>query len=468
MSSKLTIRCPGGFFRDRSGNAVIMFGLAAVPFFGILGIATDYGLALADKAKLDGAADAASLAAIRVGQSDIQGGSSRTTAMSDGSAQALKTFRANAGSLAFGTVPKPIITWVTGSSGQTLKASVTYSMTMTNTFSKIIGIPTTTLSGTSVSTLAMPSYINYYIVTDISQSMGVGATTADMTNLYNRVIQYKNYDTLSNAINGIGCVFGCHVKTTTGYPQIDTNENLAHLPQYGAYINLRIDAAKSAIQTMINDAIVAGQQPQPNIIKIGIYTMQQDPTTFNSYIVPVVDPPASSSNFSAMAAPGGAISTIDLGNNTGGGIGDTSFTNSLNTFSNNNLPTQGDGSSASAALNYVFLITDGLSDTPGCLPTGHCTGALSSSLCSQLKTNATVGVIYTTYNPIFYNQNNQSPPYNTNYNLTVAPYVNQIPLNLQACSSGARYYYEASDGPAITKGIEALFNSSAMQARLSQ
>ena len=171
------------FATSDKGNAALMFGLMIIPFLGILGFAADYGLALSDKSKLDGAADAAALAAVKAAQYIIQNqGGTRAAAISAGNAQAASAFAANAGTLSFATPPTPTVTWTAGqSSGQTLTMKLTYTMTMTNAFSKIIGVPTTKVGGTSIATVTMPSYINYYIITDISQSMGVGATAADMT-----------------------------------------------------------------------------------------------------------------------------------------------------------------------------------------------------------------------------------------------------------------------------------------------
>jgi Flp pilus assembly protein TadG len=451
------------FRHNWNGNAAMMFCLAAIPFFGILGFATDYGLALADKAKLDGATDAASLAAIRVAQSAIQSGASRASAMAAGSAQALTTFRANAGSLAFGTAPTPTFQWTSGASGQTLAFKASYSMTMTNALSRIIGYKTTTVAGNAAATLTMPTYINYYFLVDISQSMGVGATPADMQTLYDRVIKYNNFDNAGSKAANVGCVFGCHVPEA--YQSI-SNETLAHDTTYGATpVVLRIDSAKAAIQAVLTDAQAANTAAGANLVQIAVYTMQQDPQTANSYIQKVSDP--LSSNFTSFVSPN--VDKMDLGNNNAGGTGDTGFSNSLNSFVTNYLSTQGDGSSPSSALNYVFLITDGLSDTPSPYCTsGHCTGAFDDSLCTPLKAKATVGAIYTTYNPIYY-KNNPSLGYDGNYAALAAPYVTNIPKNLQACTSDpTRWYYEASDGPGITTGMKKLFAGSSTLARLTQ
>jgi hypothetical protein len=269
-----------------------------------------------------------------------------------------------------------------------------------------------------------------------------------MSNLYNRVVAYNN-----GSGGEVGCVFGCHV--TTG-SQSYTNEYLAH--NVSPAITLRIDAAVAAIQDIIADAKAAAGTN--NNIKIGLYTIGDDPTT-GKELRTVASP---SYNYTSLAT---AAATIDLGNNTSGGIVDSDFSGELSQFYSI-LPANGSGASAASPMNYVFLITDGLIDTysTGCTST-HCTGAFNSSYCNNLKMRATVGVIYTTYLPI-YNQNNSANGYELNYSDLVEPYVTQIQPNLLSCASASSYFYEASDGPAITTGMEALFKQSQQSAILTQ
>ena len=112
----------------------------------------------------------------------------------------------------------------------------------------------------SQATATMPTYINYYILVDASQSMGIAATATDMQNLYNRVVKYG-----AGTGGEQGCVFGCHVPAykmcCSGSTQAVSNEVLAHSPKdvngnyiYGTPISLRIDSAISAIQNIINIA----------------------------------------------------------------------------------------------------------------------------------------------------------------------------------------------------------------------
>jgi hypothetical protein len=347
--------------------------------------------------------------------------------------------------LSVGNVSKNLTVVSNSSNGVT--ANISYSGSVPTLFSGIIGINSIPVTGTATATASPITYINYYIVVDISQSMGIGSTATDMQNLYNRVVSYNN-----GSGGETGCVFGCHVKAAG---QTYTNEYLAH--NVSPAITLRIDSAVSAIQSIISAAQAAAGTNQN--IKIGLYTMSDNPvsgTLLNTVSAP-------SSNYTSLTS---LAATIDLGNNVTGGDGDSDFVDQLSQF-NTILPANGSGASASSPLNYVFIVTDGLIDTPGSgCTSGHCTGAFSPSYCTNLKAKSTVGVIYTTYLPI-YNQNKSANGYETNYTSLVLPYVNNIAPNLENCATSSSYYFEASDGPAISTAMQSLFAATQQAARLT-
>lgn len=433
------------FRAERSGNVAIITALAALPMFGLMGFAIDYGVAMSDKAKLDAAADAASMAGLTTAQTVIKGGGSVASAFQQGKVQASAAFAANAGAVAFlsnltvtPNLQQPV--------AQTLTSSVSYAATVTNSFSRLIGIPQTPVKGLSSATLALTTYINYYIVVDNSQSMGIGATPQDMTNLYVR-------SSGLNLVNG-GCVFGCHV-TSPGDPY--SMEDVAHnmLPR----INLRIDSAAAAVQTVVAQA--QAQSGSSGAIKIGLYTMSGYPMS-GSRLTTVAAPTANFANLTAAA------STIDLGPNDGtAGFGDSDFIDSVTSF-NAILPSQGNGTSATSPINYVVIITDGVQDVPGggCWG-GHCTAAFPVNECYPLQAKANVGVINTVYNPI-YAGNNQAFGLDDRYTGMVKPIFPDVAPNLQACVSSPKLYFEATDGPAIASSLSQLFASTATAARFSQ
>jgi hypothetical protein len=307
-------------------------------------------------------------------------------------------------------------------------------------------LPTIPISGHAQATTTPLTFIRYFILIDISQSMGIGATPADMTNLYNRIAQYGQ-----GTGGEPGCVFGCHVPEAT---QNYSNEDYAHY--LSPYITLRIDSANTAVQSVIQTAIANENSTTPNI-SVGLYTM----SALSSPIVTQVFAPTTNlAQYQTVA--------VDLGNNTAGGLADSDFYDQITQFTNTYLPAQGTGASASSPLNYVFLVTDGLVDTQGSNCTsGHCTQAFQASYCNQLQAKATVGVIYTTYLPI-YNYNNSADGFEINYSQLVLPYVNQIPGNLQSCATSSNYYFQADNGSQLISYMQSLFATSLQTVRLTQ
>ncbi len=339
--------------------------------------------------------------------------------------------------------------------GTAVKSNVQATGVFKTSFLSLIGHPTISLNAISQTVDNTPTYINYYVIVDISQSMGIASTPADMANLYNRVAASGNgsgYET--------GCVFGCHVaapSTIHSGNQYFTNEQLAH--DISPKITLRIDSAVTALQGIISQAS-ASTNGYGNV-KIGLYTMSQDPVT--NVLVNTVSPPTA--DFNTLS---GLAGSIDLGNNNSAGFGDSDFTDQINTFSNM-IPANGTGGVGSP-LNYVFIVSDGLADS---CQNSHCDGAFSSALCNQLQAKSTVGVIYTTYVPI--TDQAGSPSYNPNitagegnYNRLVVPYLNSIPQNLQQCASSQNLYFQASQGPEIVSAMAQLFAETQKTARIAQ
>jgi Flp pilus assembly protein TadG len=432
-------------WRDKRGNVAIIVALC-LPFllYGAC-FAIDFANASYVKQRLNQAADTAVLAATSQSTATAFGGYPSALANGFLYARGLEVFSANSANLSVAVSPSLSVV-AYGTNG--VAATLTYSTSVASYFGGLLGYSSLPVNGVAKAAVNPLIYINYYIIVDISQSMGIGATATDMQTLYNRVVSYGN-----GSGGETGCVFGCHVKAPG---QTYTNEYLAH--SVSPKITLRIDSAIAAIQDIINAA--SSQAGSNQNIKIGIYTMSKDPVSGN--LVNTISAP--SYNFSNLLTLAG---TIDLGNNTSSGFGDSDFSNQLSTFSSV-VSANGTGASASSPLNYVFIITDGLTDTPNTACTsGHCTSAFASSFCSTLKTKATVGVIYTTYLPI-YNNNNSAYGFEVKYTQLAAPYVASIPGNLQTCAASTSYYYEASDGPSITTGMQALFASSMQTSHITQ
>lgn len=442
--------------RSNRGNFAVLFALSAPVLVLIVGLGLDYLQGLSFKSRWDTAADAAALTAVKSAQAYVTANAAnqdpqtlQSNAQAAGVAAGLKAFSANAGASASnGSVTPGIVMSVNGIK---YTATVTYSGSIASNFGGLVNVNNLSIAGTSVATAQTKTYINYYFIVDVSQSMGVGSTATDMQNLYNRTQAYGN----SGVDGEPGCVFGCHVVMPGN---TYTNEYLAH--NVSPAITLRIDAAKTAMQNVLADA--QQEVGDAGNLQFAIYTMQQDPGT--GVLLNQVS--GLSSSFGNLST---AVGGIALGNNTTAGLGDTNFTGSLTQFQNTvlSLASSGNGASPSTPINYVFIITDGVQDLPCNNWIGHCAAAFDPALCAPLQANATVGVIYTTYLPVYQN-NNPYDGYDSGYNALVLPIASQIAPNLQACATGPNWYYEATDGPALNAAMLRLFASTTAALALSQ
>jgi len=412
----------------------------------MVGAAIDYGYALNINQRLNEAADTAVLSALSPAIAQGAGSYAIAYANNNMESVAKNTFATNIAALSMSVTPTINITKKTSGNISTYTATLSYSTSVPTFFAGLVGMSSIPISGHAQATTTPLTYIRYYILVDISQSMGIAATTSDMAALYARIQQYGE-----GTATEPGCVFGCHVAESF---QNYSNEYYAH--DVSPYITLRIDSANTALDSIIQTAVADENSTTPNI-SIGLYTMSAYPS---ATVTQVFAPTTSLSQYENVA--------VDLGDNTSGGLGDSDLTDQITQFANTYLPAQGTGASASSPLNYVFLVTDGMIDTvdSSCFA-GHCTSALPSSYCNQLQAKATVGVIYTTYLPI-YNYNNSADGYEVAYNDLVLPYVNQIPTNLQACATSSNYYFQASYGPDIIAAMQSLFATSLQTVRLTQ
>ena len=421
---------------ERRGNVPILFAMALVPMLGLLGLAVDYSLAMRAKTALDASTDAAVLAAATEASQIIQSQSTpyydaTPTAIYYGTVAGQNVFAANSAMVKTVNTPTLNLSLQRPNSGLIITATGSYSAQYPTAFGKMFGRSSLAVGGNAASSLNLPKYMNIFVATDISQSMGIAATQTDM-------------DALSRLTNG--CVFGCHVALSN---QSQTYEDIAHKNN----VTLRIDVIKQAIGNMISSAQSLSNNNSPTI-NIGLYTLQERISADSANYYNILTVPTT--NYASLTK---LASAMDLGNNDNGGTGDSDFANSVNMFATNEVGTSGDGSSGSSKQNFVFLMTDGVQDVKGNCTDGHCTQAFDPQLCAALKgKGATVGVIYTTYVPF---------PNEQTYMDLVYPFQGQIAPNLKSCATPG-WYYEASDGPAIQVAVNALFAQAVSSGKLTQ
>ena len=436
------------FCRSSGGNVAVIFALTLVPMVGMMGLGIDVARTLSARTSLQAAADSAALAAATETEASIQAGQSLTNAQYAGVLAGQRVFGANASKVGrwLGAVPTPNVQVNPGAASIT--AFVTFTAPVPTSFAKAFGVQNYAVNGSASSSLNLPKFLNISVVTDISQSMGLAATSSGQSQLA--------------SLTG-GCQFGCHVYQN-GQQGVLPYETQAH----AAGIQLRIDVIRQATQNMIQTARqLATSTP---FISFGLYTLQGGNNTSDQY-----GQSANGQPFATLAAPStdytslySAAGNLDLGANDSSGIGDTDYADAMSTLTST-VPTSGTGASGSPQ-QFVFLMTDGVDDvwasSQSKCPSGnvgwngsHCTQAFDPTTCASLKNKGvTVGVIYTTYLPI---------PGVGSYETLVAPFISQLTANLQACASPG-YFYQASDANDIQVAINALFAKATGHGVLTQ
>jgi Flp pilus assembly protein TadG len=195
------------FCRDRRGNVAIIFTIAAIPLISAIGCAVDYSLANRMKAKLQTAADSASIAALSQKSPGFIAASVMTGngSVDNGVTDANNVFDANMNGIT--GYQNLVRTSTVTKTGIKLAASVTFTADVPVTFLKVIGYQQLTVTGASSSAATLPPYLDFYLTLDVSGSMGLPSTPAEQTRLGkinpDNWVQYRT-------ASGVSCTLACH------------------------------------------------------------------------------------------------------------------------------------------------------------------------------------------------------------------------------------------------------------------
>ncbi|MBR0966313.1 pilus assembly protein [Bradyrhizobium diazoefficiens] len=449
------------FAKDRKANVAIIFALMMVPTIFLLGMALDYTLALRKKAQLDAAADAAAVAAVRPAML-VQSDDSVVQA----TAAAVFAAKANIGGLQ--SVPTPTINVV--DSGLQRTITVSYSAQSINNFPGVLGNQTWPINGTSTARASSAPNMNFYLLMDDSPSMGIGATTTDISNL----IKYtaSKYQSAGASQN---CGFACH-QTNIAHDG-GTKDNLAIARANN--ITLRIDLVTSAVNQLLNSW---SNCPQSNVTggvmqcmaalnnttyKAALYTFDVALNTLATLTTPT-SAGTQVSNISLM--PVAYQNCVVVGTNckTDNGTDIAGALTSLNSV----MPTPGLGSNAAGDTpqEVVFLVTDGVEDKiSSTCPNGsfasnsRCQQPLDTTMCTTIKNRGIkIAVLYTEYLQLIANPNTGIQTTDNWYMSWIDKYdeptssTGTIAQNLQACASPG-FYASVQTGGDISGALTNLF-----------
>jgi Flp pilus assembly protein TadG len=510
------------FRSDVRGNVAVITALAMLPMISAVGCAMDYTMATMIRTKLQAAADAAALTTVSNNSSIVAAAKamSGSGTVSGGSTYATKIFSANLSTspenIGYSSVsPTATVT----KSGMTVTTTVAFTAQYPTFFLQVMGFQNLTLSGTSTASVTLPTYINFYLMLDVSGSMSFPSTASEQARL-----MAVNTDNLTGSIGyPQGCQFACHFSaqgacqqnpqsgwqvgqgpipavgsatnpspggycqgfnisrvgtSPTSFTSGTTNPTNGNSVNWGntpvlncpsagttSCIQLRADAVGYAVnellQTAYNTELSTGISNQ---YKVGLYPFIE---YLYSYFPLTASLNGSTTNSSTINyAAANLASLLDTGTNSNLGSGGTHFENALPSM-NSLISSVGTGSSSSNALPYVFLITDG-SEDPQTQWGANWSGSnqattLNPSLCTTLKNRGiTVAVLYIPYQPI----QDPNPTFANNEDGAANANIPNIPGALQSCAS-PNFFYTANAPADINSALVTMFEQAVSTAHVT-
>lgn len=469
------------FLNDEKGAVAIVMGLTVIPLILAAGLAADYAIALTAKTRLDSSADAAALAAIRTAQLTVaelskSNPSPNTDAIAAATTQAEKSFFAQAGNRASALTDKPKIN--VAINGQEVTADVSYNAAIPAVFGKLAGVKTMKLDGVAGAHLTMAKFLDFYLLLDVSGSMGLPSTTAGQAAL-----------AATNPDDGGGCQFACHFSGKQGYNVARANK-----------IELRIDAVGAAVAELMKTA--KASQTLDKQYRVGVYPFISHANAFvdlTDNLTGDSSSVAAAINYNAKTNSSDFGKLLDTGN-------DTLFARTLNAHykANPDIPQDtkplgaggthianvfddidakiksvGDGSGAMKTQPFVFFVSDGMQNSQSFVTaTGRWPGvtayptpfgqtvsirAMDPAACAGLKRRGiTVSVLEIPY-PAF--------PHPTTFansqEFKANDAVPNLPSAMKSCASDG-FYFTANTPQEITAAMQKMFAQAVQSARLTR
>ncbi len=460
-----SLRTLAGFLRrigdDRRGVTAVTLALISPVLFGVAGGAVDYSRYLTSATALQDDVDAASVGAVATNSPGFIAGQLMTGngPIPAGVTNAKAIFNRNAGSIT-------IISSINlNASVNKLNGYVNSTVTATGSYSPIFlglfGINSLPLSVTASAQNGMPPYLDFYLLLDVSGSMGLPSTLDGQT-----VLAQINPDDRSQYPTG--CTLACHMSGSQGYalsrqygesaPGVAYNNgsSVSFCAQAGtaACIQLRLDAVGYAVQQLVLTA--KSTQKYTHQFRIGLYPFIRYAYEYN--VLTYTD------NTSGMAtlntSAGNLASLLDTGANANLGSGGTHFENALPTaqtiITNYGI---GTGTTVTSRQPWVFLVTDGSQDSQtywnGSWSGSNHATTLDSTLCTTLKSaGIRIAVLYIPYQTI----SNPNASFSGNEDGYANANIANIPPALQACASPG-FYFTANAPSDITAAMNTMFNA---------
>ncbi len=437
-----------GLLSDRSGNFGMMTALLLIPIIGVAGLAVDVTNALTVKSKLQGAGDAAALAAIAGSSPGMQ---AAFAMQGDGTipiaqADAKAFFRGqlqNVTGYTIDAIDASIL-----KSGKTITSVVTYQASVPTYLSQVLGRNIVKVAGRATATYDVATYRSFYLLLDNTPSMGVAATPSDIQKMVNATSDQ--------------CAFACHIGYTDQYGNVsneDPNDYYHLARSKNVNATIRIDVVAEATQQLLQNAM-QDRGNNTSLYRMGVYTFGQDAT--NPQLYEVVAPTTDLATAATTAKNNVKLMTIPYQGYNNDQI--TSFDSAIAQLGSK-MGFAGDGNSPATPQKILFMVSDGVGDsskpttcTKPLAGSTRCQEPIDTRACDALKKQGyTVAILYTTYLPL---------PTNGWYNDWISPFQTEIGTRMKACASPG-LYFEVSPTQGISDAMTALFKKIVAMPRLT-
>ena len=405
-------------WRARRGNVAMLTALLAVPLTALVGLAIDFGNAALARARFDAAADAAALLATTVASNQSLAGAANPAA----TAQAAGVQRFNAQAGAQQNVTMGPVAVSVSISGAQFTSTITYHGTYQTYFGGLVGVKQIPLTGTSASSLSVNPFVDIQVLMDVSSSMTIAATQADINSMQALTAAYVSKGPVpGNVVRGEACAFACHWSSTG-------NDYLALASSN--HVTLRLDVLRSAVANLITNITALNQR---GAFRLGLSTFAQQ--------FGVIYPTSGNIGGASAALARIAPDINDCSSNC-----PESYFGQAMTSVGQVIGQSGNGASQATAQKFLFIVTDGLVDQYS--NGNRQIGPVNPADCAAMK--AAGVVILTLYTPYLPLTNNGF------YNTYVAPIQSQIAPQLQNCASSPAFAYQASNAADVDTRLQTM------------
>ena len=416
---------------DRSGGMAVTMAFFVMAALGIAALAIDGAGAISAHTRLDLAADASALVALRAAAAAYN--LDPKTDLSVAEAAGVQRFTAQAGGIT--GVSVPAVTVHVQRDGLKFSAQVTYiAKYVTQIAGALNGIsagytsvPSLPLGGTARAQEQAGAFVDIQVLMDVSNSMSIGATQDARSQLQALTSTYPLY--IGGNAGWQNCAIACHQKQPFPYywwQQFGDYYMMAK--QFG--VLLRIDVLRGAVVSIASSLTTAKNAFK---FRFGFYTFDINAQE----VYPLGD--------SAGAGPSITATEVTPINDDGP-YWQTDVVQSINTFNDTWVDPAGDGSSRAMARKFVFILTDGIEDFAGTGGAYRSTVPFDPAVCQKMKDKKITVLVLHTLNDDPTNQMGENDVLTE-----VAPLLKQ-------CASDPGLYFAASDPVQIAAAVRSMVN----------